>query len=109
VLESLLEAFAPPVRLALDLAHESWAAPEVEALLDAYGAARVNALTGAATFRYLRLREPPYDEAALVELAAALRPLLAAGKDVHCYFKHEDEPRGARYAERLLELVGPPG
>jgi hypothetical protein len=24
---------------------------------------------------------------------------------VYCYFKHEDEPRGALYAERLLELL----
>ena len=105
ILERLLDAFGSPIRLALDLAHESWTSPQVDALLDSAGAARVNALEGAASFRYLRLREPPYDETALVNLAASLQPVLAAGLDVYCYFKHEQEPRGAGYAERLLELL----
>jgi uncharacterized protein YecE (DUF72 family) len=65
----------------------------------------VNTLDGDAPFRYLRLREPPYEEDALQALAGQLRPLLDGGVDVYCYFKHEDDPRGARYAERLLELT----
>jgi uncharacterized protein YecE (DUF72 family) len=105
VLERLLSAFGPPVRLALDLPHESWTSPEIDKLLDDAGAARVNSLEGKADFRYLRLREPPYDEAALAELAVSLEPLLEDGLDVYCYFKHEDDPRGALYAERLLELL----
>jgi hypothetical protein len=34
-----------------------------------------------------------------------VRPLLADGKDVYAYFRHEDEPTGPAYAGRLLELV----
>jgi uncharacterized protein YecE (DUF72 family) len=66
----------------------------------------VNSLESDAPFRYLRLREPPYDEAALASWADRLRPLLDDGVRVYCYFKHEDEPTGPRYAERLRELVG---
>ena len=69
---------------------------------------RVNDLDAAGSFRYLRLREPPYDEAALGKCAERLRPLLDDGVRVYCYFKHEDEPRGALYAERLLELLSRP-
>ena len=70
---------------------------------------RVNSLEGEAPFRYLRLREPPYDEAALAGWAERLRPLLDEGVRVYCYFKHEDEPTGPLYAERLLELLGGSG
>lgn len=89
--------------VALDARDPSWAG--ADPLLDAAGAIRVNALEGAAGFRYLRLREPPYDDAALAVLARRIEPHLEAERDVYCYFKHEDEPTAPRYAERLLELV----
>ena len=67
----------------------------------------MNSLEGEAPFRYLRLREPPYDDADLAAWAQRLRPLLDEGVRVYCYFKHEDEPTGPLYAERLLELLAP--
>ena len=63
------------------------------------------ALDGAASFRYLRFRDPPYDDAGLAALADEIRPLLAAGIEVFGYFKHEDEPTAPRYAERLVALL----
>jgi uncharacterized protein YecE (DUF72 family) len=90
----------------MDFRHDSWDIPDVTALLDERGVARVDALEGAATFRYLRFREPPYDEAALAGLGETIRPLLAAGADVYGFFRHEDEPTAPLYAERLRELVG---
>lgn len=107
-LRLLLGSLEPPLRLAFELPHESWADPGVDLLLEEGGAVRVNVLEGSGAFRYLRLREPPYEEAALEKLAARLRPLLEGGVDVYCYFKHEDEPRGALYAKRLLALTVPP-
>lgn len=104
-LRSLLESFPAPFRLAFDLEHESWRSPELDEVLADAGAVRVNDLKSAAAFRYLRLREPPYDDRTLAALAARLRPQLDLGADVYCYFKHEDEPRGALYAERLLRLI----
>ncbi len=76
-------------------------------LLGDAGFARVGALGGASRFRYLRLREPPYDDAALAAWAKRIELLLAEGIDVYCYFKHEDDPRGPLYAETLLQLVRP--
>ena len=66
----------------------------------------MGSLEGEAPFRYLRLREPPYDDEALAAWAEKLRLLLDDGVRVHCYFKHEDEPSAPRYAQRLLELLG---
>jgi uncharacterized protein YecE (DUF72 family) len=87
----------PELEYAFDFRHESWAEADVPV--------RVNSLEGEAPFRYLRLREPPYDEAALAAWAKRLRPLLDEGVRVYCYFKHEDEPTGPLYAERLLGLL----
>src|SRR5581483_9319614 len=94
-----LVPFAEHVR-ALDLRHESWAgAPTGHAAV-------VDALDGDARFRYVRLREPPYDEASLRAWADRLRPLLDQGLEVYVYVKHEDEPHAPRYAQRLVELLG---
>jgi uncharacterized protein YecE (DUF72 family) len=102
----LLDSLDPGVRWALDFRHESWSAPEVDERLDDRGLARVGSLVGAADFRYLRERDPPYDEATLVGLADDVRPALKEGADVYCFFRHEDEPTAPVYAERLLELAG---
>jgi uncharacterized protein YecE (DUF72 family) len=104
-LRLLLDSLGPEVPVALDFRHASWDDPEVAALLDARGVARRGAWEGAAAFRYIRLREPPYDEEALVELAGRIRPQLAAGMDVYAFFRHEDEPTAPLYAERLRALV----
>jgi uncharacterized protein YecE (DUF72 family) len=101
-LRLVLDSLDPDLDYAFEFRHPSW---DVDELLAAEGVARVGALEGGAPFRYLRLREPPYGEDALRRWAARLRPLLADGIAVYCYFKHEDEPTGAVYAERLLELV----
>ena len=99
-LELLLGSLDPSLRLAFDLEHPSW--DGIEERLAAAGAVRVNDLDRPAPFRYVRLREPPYDDAALRELAARIR-LLA--EPVYVYFRHEDEPTAPAYAERLLELL----
>ncbi len=101
-LRLFLDSLDRDLRYAFEFRHPSW---EVDDLLAAEGMAHVGSLEGGAPFRYLRLREPPYGEKALREWAARLRPLLADGIAVYCYFKHEDEPTGAVYAERLLDLV----
>jgi uncharacterized protein YecE (DUF72 family) len=57
-----------------------------------------------APFGYLRLRRAEYDEAGLGGWAEWVR---GAGfeRDVHCYFKHEDEARGTQFAARFQRMV----
>jgi uncharacterized protein YecE (DUF72 family) len=101
---ALLDGLDEDLWAAFDLRDPSWEG--VEALLEGRKAVRVNQFDAPAPFRYLRLREPPYDDADLQGWADRLRPLLDAGLAVHCYFQHEDEPTAPAYARRLLELVG---
>jgi uncharacterized protein YecE (DUF72 family) len=97
LLRLLLDSLDPDLEYAFEFRHESWDEVEVPV--------RVNALDGDASFRYLRLREPPYGERELRAWAERLRPLLDGGTRVYCYFKHEDEPTAPQYAERLAQLV----
>ncbi|HVA32001.1 MAG TPA: DUF72 domain-containing protein [Gaiellaceae bacterium] len=98
--ELLLGSLDPSLRLAFDLGHPSW--DGIEQRLGGAGAARVNDLDHPAPFRYLRLRNPPYDDATLGELATRLR---SVAEPVYVYFRHEDEPTAPAYAQRLLELL----
>jgi uncharacterized protein YecE (DUF72 family) len=104
-LRLLLDALDPEIPVALDFRHDSWDNPDVTTRLDECGVARAGAWESAAAFRYLRLREPPYDDEALAELAGRIRPLLAGGVDVYAFFRHEDAPTAPGYAARLHELV----
>ena len=97
-----LGSFDPELRIAFDFRHDSWEGVEVELPPNAV---RVNDLDAAKSFRYLRLREPPYADAELEDWAGRIRPLIADGVEVYCYFKHEEEPEAPRSAERLLELL----
>ena len=97
-----LESLDPDLDYAFEFRHPSW---QVDDLLAQAGVARVGTLHGGASFRYLRLREPPYGEPELAAWADRIRPLVASGTAVHAYFKHEDEPSAPAYARRLLELL----
>ena len=101
MLELLLGSLDPALRLAFDLEHPSW--DGVEERLAAAGAVRVNDLDHPAPFRYLRLREPPYDDDALRSLAERVR---GVREPVYVYFRHEDEPTAPAYADRLVALLG---
>ena len=98
-LARLLDSLDPDLDWALDFRHESWAGAETGR------AAVVNAFAGEASFRYLRFRDPPYDEPALAALAKKMRPLVTGETDVYAYFQHEDEPTAPVYALRLVQLL----
>ena len=102
LLSLLLGSLDPELRIAFDFRHGSWEGVETELPANAV---RVDDLAAAAPFRYVRLREPPYDESALRGWADRLRPLVAEKVDLYVFFKHEDEPTAPAYAERLLELL----
>jgi uncharacterized protein YecE (DUF72 family) len=102
--EKLLDALDDDLEVALDFRDPSW--DGIEPLLEPRGVVRVNQLDApGAGFRYLRMRDPPYDDAQLAGTARAIERLLADGLDVYCYFRHEDEPTAPAYAARLIELL----
>jgi uncharacterized protein YecE (DUF72 family) len=77
------------MRLAWDLRHDSWA--------DADGFVRVGD-PAAEPFRYLRLREPPYTDDELRDVAATIRD------PAYVYVRHEDEPTAPAIVDRLRGL-----
>jgi len=54
---------------------------------------------GAEPFRYLRLREPPYTDDELREVAATIRD------PAYVYVRHEDEPTAPAIVARLRALL----
>ncbi|HLW78747.1 MAG TPA: DUF72 domain-containing protein [Terriglobia bacterium] len=58
-----------------------------------------------ADFAYFRLRKEEYSPAERKKIAAAVKKVLTEGKDVFVFFKHEETPEGALYAEELLKAV----
>jgi len=54
-----------------------------------------------ADFVYYRLRKPEYSEEERIAIAERARDLLAQDKDLYLFFKHEETPEGALYAEEL--------
>jgi uncharacterized protein YecE (DUF72 family) len=106
----LLGSLDPALRYAFELRHESWAG--VEPILDAEGVALVGSLESTAPFRYLRLRDTPYDDEALSAEADRLRPLLAEGIELYVYVNRGENPDHspggeptATTAARLLDLL----
>ncbi len=59
------------------------------------------------SFVYSRLRMPEYSPEDRKEIAARVEEVLASGRDAYVFFKHEETPAGALYAEELLKAFTP--
>lgn len=98
-----------PVRYAVEFRNETWHTSETEAILAAHNAAWVGADTDGAEaqrritadFAYFRLRKTEYDAAALDRWRSYLRDLVAGGRDVYAYCKHEDAEQPWVWADAL--------
>jgi uncharacterized protein YecE (DUF72 family) len=98
-------------RFAFEFRHASWLNDEVYAILAKHNVALCLAESEkleiprvfTADFGYFRLRKADYSEEALVAIEAQARALLGGGRDGYVYFKHEDDPHGALWAEQLLK------
>ncbi|MBA2481512.1 MAG: hypothetical protein H0V44_12680 [Planctomycetes bacterium] len=55
------------------------------------------------TWGYLRLRRERYDTRSLRAWSRRIRA--QRWTSTHVFFKHEDQARGPRYAQRLMELM----
>jgi uncharacterized protein YecE (DUF72 family) len=116
VLSDYLALLPPDIRFAFEFRHASWHTAEVFALLEKHRVSLCLAESEkletpqvvTADFVYARLRKPEYSAGELSALEEKAKEMLAGGRDVFVYFKHEDTPDGALNAERLLAAVGGP-
>jgi len=111
-----LDAYLPllprDIRFAFEFRHASWLADGVYERLAKHNMALCLAESEklavpkvlTADFAYFRLRKADYSEADRAEAAAQVRELLAGGRDAYVYFKHEEDPHGALWAEEMLRM-----
>ena len=109
-----LKAYMPnlpeDMRCAFEFRHESWHDDAVYKLLQDHNVCLCQAESDTletppaltASFVYFRLRKSDYSSDERKEIQAHVDGLLAGGRDVFLYFKHEDNPAGALYAEQML-------
>jgi uncharacterized protein YecE (DUF72 family) len=109
-----LEAYLPnlpaDMRCAFEFRHESWHDEAVYALLQKHKVCLCLAESDTletppaltADFVYFRLRKSDYSVEERKEIQTRVDSLLAGGHDIFLYFKHEDSPAGALYAEQML-------
>jgi uncharacterized protein YecE (DUF72 family) len=108
-LKDFLAKLPRDTRAAFEFRHDSWFSTEVFDALREANAALCQAESEkletpniqTAGFTYFRLRKQSYSPKERAELAKQSLELAQKG-DVFTYFKHEDTPEGALYAEELL-------
>jgi uncharacterized protein YecE (DUF72 family) len=113
-LKNFLAQLPRDARVAFEFRHESWFTSEVFGALREVNAALCQAESEkleapnvqTADFTYFRLRKQSYSAKQRTDLAKRALQLAEAG-DVFTYFKHEDTPEGALYAEQLLAAARP--
>ncbi|MGA2509224.1 MAG: DUF72 domain-containing protein [Candidatus Acidiferrales bacterium] len=110
-LEGFLAELPRGMRAAIEFRHPSWFADDVYARLGSANVALCEAESdkletptiATADFRYFRLRKKEYSPSARKLLSKKVGDAARVG-DVFAYFKHEDTPDGALYAEALLKM-----
>lgn len=113
MLDSFLAKLPTDVRCAFEFRNQSWMTGETYKLLEKYRIALCLAESDTfevprvitADFVYARLRKEEYTPADRQEIALRAREQLAQDRDVFAFFKHEETPAGALYAEELLKAA----
>lgn len=109
-LEAFLAVAPNDLRLAFEFRNKSWFHDDVYAVLEKHRAALCLAESEklvvpehlTADWAYFRLRKDDYSPTERAEIAAKAGELIATGRDVFVFFKHEETPAGALYAEQLI-------
>lgn len=110
ILSDFLSNLPKNLRCVFEFRHTSWLTDPVYRVLTDHNIALCWAeseklevpTVATADFAYLRLRKTKYSPKDRKAISAAAQKLVADGKDVFLFFKHEDTPDGALYAEELL-------
>lgn len=113
VLRDFLALLPADQRYTFEFRHDSWLKEEVYAALAERNVALCLAESEklvvpevlTADFAYARLRKPDYSAEDRAEIARRAGEMLARGSDLYVYFKHEESPAGAMYAEELLNVT----
>lgn len=116
-LDAFLPLLPPDIRFAFEFRNESWLDDAVYERLAARNVALCLAESDkleiprvfTADFAYFRLRKADYDQIARDVILDQVREMLTGGRDIFLYFKHEDDPQGAIWAEDLLQRVSAGG
>jgi uncharacterized protein YecE (DUF72 family) len=109
LLSDFLALLPTDMRHAFEFRHASWLDDKIYAELEKRGVALCLAESEklvvphvvTAPFVYARLRKPDYSEEDRAAIAARAAEILTGGRDLFVYFKHEESPQGALYAEEL--------
>src|SRR5579864_4222422 len=107
LLSDYLALLPPDLRFAFEFRNESWLADPVYELLTKHRVCLCLAESEkleipkvfTADFVYFRLRKGDYPPDERLRIRGQVRELRDAGRDVFVFFKHEDDPQGAVYAE----------
>jgi uncharacterized protein YecE (DUF72 family) len=110
-LEEFLEELPRDTRAAIEFRHVSWFTDDVYDRLGRANVALCQAESetletpdvATADFSYFRLRKERYAAGARKTISSKVADAALRG-DVFVYFKHEDTPEGALYAESLLAM-----
>jgi uncharacterized protein YecE (DUF72 family) len=113
LLTDFLALLPNDLRFTIEFRHASWLADAVYELLRKSNVSLCVAESEkleipeviTADFIYYRLRKPEYSEEERKAIAERARDLLQQGKDLYLFFKHEETPEGAMYAEELASSL----
>jgi uncharacterized protein YecE (DUF72 family) len=110
LLERFLVSLPQGFKIAFEFRNATWLNDETYALLQRYSVCLCLAESEklevpkvlTAPFVYSRLRKEDYSDEERAEIRTQIERMLADGRDCYVFFKHEDTPAGALYAEQLL-------
>ena len=113
-LDAYLPLLPSDIRFAFEFRHASWLTQAVYDRLSARNMALCLAESDklavpevlTADFCYFRLRKGDYPAETRHDISSRISQLLASGRDAYVYFKHEEDPNGALWAEELLKEAG---
>ncbi len=113
LLTDFLALLPPDLRFSIEFRHTSWL---LDAVYDALKKRNVSLCLAesekleipeviTANFIYYRLRKPEYSEDERNSIAERAKELLSQGNDLYLFFKHEETPEGALYAEEIASRL----